>query len=101
MINRYKVQYSQHNIRQKLKDNDIIRRSGKNEFIFNYDNKSVNHIKNMNANVNNALNIFYEKLPNAKINGYEREYLNYSNSYTEKYILNNESKKIINSVDIH
>jgi len=95
MINRYKVQYLQHDIKKSLKEKEKEKEN--NQFIFNYDNKSINEI---NKNVNKALNIFYGKIPNAKISGHEKAFLNYSNSSIEKYLLNDDKKKLLNNVNI-
>ena len=95
MINRYKVQYLQHDIKKSLKEKEKEKEN--NQFIFNYDNKSINDI---NKNVNKALNIFYGKIPNAKISGHEKAFLNYSNLSTEKYLLNDDKKTLLNNVNI-
>ena len=95
MINRYKVQYLQHDIKKSLKEKEKEKEN--NQFIFNYDNKSINDI---NKNVNKALNIFYGKIPNAKISGHEKAFLNYSNLSTEKYLLNDDKKKLLNNINI-
>ena len=94
MINRYKVQYLQHNIKKILKEKE----KEDNKFIFNYDNKSIN---DLNKIVNKALNIFYGKIPNAKISGHDKAFLNYSNISIEKYLSNDEKKKLLNNVNIN
>ena len=91
MVNRYKAQYSQHSIKKDVENKN----DNSNHFVYNYDNKSINSI---NENVDKALNIFYGKIPNAKISGYEKAFLNYSNFSTEKYILNDEIKKQLNTI---
>ena len=97
MINRYKVQYSPNSISISTKLKNNKNENDNNPFVYNYDNKSIN---NISKNVNNALNIFYGKIPNSKISGYEKSYLKYSNTSTEKYILNDEIKKNINTINI-
>ncbi len=94
MVNRYKAQYSQHSIKKDVENKN----DNSNHFVYNYDNKSINSI---NENVDKALNIFYGKIPNAKISGYEKAFLNYSNFSTEKYILNDEIKKQLNTININ
>ena len=94
MINRYKSQYSQHGIKKDMQH--INERN--NHFVFNYDSKSIH---NINDNVDKALKIFYGKIPNAKITGYEKAFLNYSNESTEKYILNDETKKQLYNVNLN
>ena len=90
MIQRYKIQYSQHSIkRSNEKEN--------NKFIFNYDDKYIN---NIDENVNKALNIFYGKIPSSKVSGYEKAFLKYSNDSTEKYLSSEENNKGSNTVDI-
>ena len=94
IINRYKSQYSQHGIKKEKKlENE------NNHFVFNYRNNSS--IKNMNENVNKALNIFYSKIPNSRVTGYEKVFLAHTNSNTEKEILNNEDQKVVNSLNIN
>ena len=94
MINRYKVQYSQHGIKKDLENKN----DRNHNFVFNYDSKSLN---NMNEHVEKALKIFYGKIPNAKISGYEKAFLNYSNLTTEKYLLNDEVKKQLYTVNLN
>jgi hypothetical protein len=95
MINRYKLQYSQHSIKKNVKEkNDLEDNS---HFVFSYE-KNNNAINNINENVKNALNIFYRKIPNKRITGYDKVFLKDTNLLTEKYILNNESKKNLNTV---
>ena len=94
MINRYKVQYLQHNIKKSLKEKE----KEDNKFIYNYENKSIN---DMNKIVNKALNIFYGKIPHSKISGHEKAFLNYSNESIEKYLSNYEKKKLLNNVNIY
>ena len=90
MVQRYKIQYSQHSIkRSNEKEN--------NKFIFNYDDKYIN---NIDENVNKALNIFYGKIPSSKVSGYEKAFLKYSNDSTEKYLSNEDNNKGLNTVDI-
>ena len=92
MINRYKLQYSQHSIKKCQKEKNDL---GDNaHFVFSYDKNNNNSINNINENVKNALNIFYGKIPNKKITGYDKVFLKETNLLTEKYILNNERKKI-------
>ena len=98
MINRYKVQYSPYNIKISTKLKNDKKEKDNNQFVYNYDNKSINDI---NKSVNNALNIFYGKIPNSKVSGYEKSFLKYSNIFTEKYILNDEKKKNINTININ
>ena len=75
------MQYLQHNIKKCLERKE----KENNQFIFNYNNKSI---KDLNKSVDKALNIFYRKIPNAKISGYEKAFLNYSNFSIEKYLSN-------------
>ena len=90
MIQRYKIQYSQHSIKRSNEKENI-------KFIFNYDDKYIN---NIDENVNKALNIFYGKIPNSKVSGYEKVFLKYSNDSTEKYLSNEDNNKGLNTVDI-
>ena len=98
MINRYKVQYSPNSIRLSTKLINDKKEKDNNQFVYNYDNKSIT---NINENVNNALNIFYGKIPNSKISGYEKSFLKHSNICTEKYILNDETKKNLYTININ
>ena len=98
MINRYKMQYSQHGIKKSLKEKDDIKGKQGNQFVYNYDNKSINKI---NQTVNKALNIFYGKLTNSKISGYEKVFLKHSNESTEKYLANYQPKKVLTTIDIN
>ena len=93
MINRYKVNYSQHKkcMTEKYSKNE------NNQFVYNYDDKSIN---NINKNVDNAINIFYEKIQNRKINGYEKNYINFSNEYIESHILKDKVNKLLNTINI-
>lgn len=95
MINRYKLQYSQNSIKKYKKDKNDLEENA--HFVFSYD-KNNNSINNINENVKNALNIFYGKIPNKKITGYDKIFLKDTNLLTERYILNNESKKNLNTV---
>ncbi len=96
MINRYKLQYSQHGIKKSKKEkNDLEDNS---HFVFSYDKNNDNLINNINENVKNALNIFYGKIPNKRITGYDKVFLKDTNLLTERYILNNETKKNLNTV---
>ena len=96
MINRYKLQYSQHGIKKSKKEkNDLEDNS---HFVFSYDKNTDNSINNINENVKNALNIFYGKIPNKRITGYDKVFLKDTNLLTERYILNNETKKNLNTI---
>ena len=96
MINRYKLQYSQHSIKKNVKEkNDLEDNS---HFVFSYEKNNNAIINNINENVKNALNIFYGKIPNKRITGYDKVFLKDTNLLTEKYILNNECKKNLNTV---
>ena len=95
MINRYKLQYSQHSIKKQKDKNDMEDNA---HFVFSYEKNNNNSINNINENVKNALNIFYGKIPNKKITGYDKVFLKDTNLLTEKYILNNERKKDLNTV---
>ena len=90
MIQRYKIQYSQHSIKRSNEKENI-------KFIFNYDDKYIN---NIDENVDKALNIFYGKIPNSRVSGYEKAFLKYSNDSTEKYLSSEENNKGSNTVDI-
>ena len=90
MIQRYKFQYSQHSIKRTNEKENI-------KFIFNYDDKYIN---NIDENVDKALNIFYGKIPNSRVSGYEKAFLKYSNDSTEKYLSSEENNKGSNTVDI-
>ena len=90
MIQRYKIQYSQHSIKKTNEKEN-------NKFAFNYDDKST---VNVDESVNKALNIFYGKIPKSKISGYEKAFLKYSNNSTEKYLSNEDNNKKLNDVDI-
>ena len=96
MINRYKINYSQHCNKKIKSDKDSKKED--NQFEFNYDNKSIN---NINKNVDNAINIFYGKIPNKKVNGIEKSYLNFSNEYIDKHILNYKTNNSLNIVNIN
>ena len=96
MINRYKLQYSQHSIKKSQKEKNDLEDNV--HFVFSYDKNNNNSINNINENVKNALNIFYGKIPNKKITGYDKVFLKETNLLTEKYILNNERKKNLNTV---
>ena len=96
MINRYKINYSQHCNKKIISDKDSKKED--NQFEFNYDNKSIN---NINKNVDNAINIFYGKIPNKKVNGIEKSYLNFSNEYIDKHILNYKTNNSLNIVNIN
>ena len=96
MINRYKLQYSQHSIKKNKKEKNDLEDNA--HFVFSFDKNNNNSINNINENVKNALNIFYGKIPNKQITGYDRVFLKNTNLLTEKYILNNETKKNLNTV---
>ena len=85
MINRYKVQYLHSSIKL-LKEKELKKEN--KQFAFNYDNNDKS-IENINKKVNNALNDFYSKIPDIKATGADKIYFNYSNSITEKNMLDN------------
>ena len=91
MIKRYRVQYSPHYFKTSNNEKE------NNKFSFNYDNPYLN---NMNENVNEALNIFYGKIPNSKVTGYDKAFLKYSNDSTEKYLSNYNDNKRLNTFNI-
>jgi len=66
-------------------------------FVFIYDRNNINSINNINENVKNALNIFYGKVSDKQITGYDKIFLKNTNLLTEKYILNNVTKKNLNN----
>ena len=96
MINRYKLQYSQHSIKKSQKEKNDLEDNV--HFVFSYDKNNNNSINNVNENVKNALNIFYGKVSNKQITGYDKVFLKNTNLLIEKYILNNETKKNSNTV---
>ena len=98
MVNRYKVLYSPNSIRISTKLKNDKKENDNNHFAYNFDNQTIN---NISENVNKALNIFNGKIPNSKISGYEKSFLKYSNISTEKYILNDETKKNMNTININ